>query len=58
LLVVLAAVGVGYERVMAARDAQSFPPPGRIVTVDDQTMHLVCIGNGAPTVVMNAGLGG
>ena len=28
LLVVLAAVGFGYERVMAARDAQSFPPTG------------------------------
>jgi len=48
LLVVLAAVGLGYERVMAASDARSFPPPGRLVTVDGQTMHLVCIGSGAP----------
>ena len=34
LLVMLAAVGFGYERVKAARDAQNFPPPGRIVAVD------------------------
>ena len=60
LLVLLAAVGFGYERVMAARDAQSYPPPGRIVTVDGHTMHLDCIGTAgdAPTVVMDAGLGG
>jgi pimeloyl-ACP methyl ester carboxylesterase len=58
LLVVLAAVGFGYERVMEARDAHNFPPPGRIVTVDGQAMHLACTGSGGPTVLMDAGLGG
>ena len=28
------------------------------VIVDDHTMHLVCTVSGAPTVVMDAGLGG
>lgn len=58
LLVVLAAVGFGYESVMAAGDARRFPAPGRVLTVDGQAMHLLCTGTGSPTVVMDAGLGG
>jgi pimeloyl-ACP methyl ester carboxylesterase len=58
LLVVLAAVGFGYERVMAAGDARSFPPPGRTLNVDGYAMHLLCTGTGSTTVVMDAGLGG
>src|SRR5918911_897063 len=56
--VVLAAVGFGYERVMAAGDARSFPPPGRTLTVDGYAPHVFCTGSGSPTVVMDAGLGG
>ena len=58
LPVVLAAVGFGYERVMAAADARSFPPPGRTLTVDGYALHVFCTGSGSPTVVMDAGLGG
>lgn len=34
------------------------PPPGRFVTVDGARLHLWCIGQGSPTVVLEAGLGG
>ncbi|MGD9600432.1 MAG: alpha/beta fold hydrolase [Gammaproteobacteria bacterium] len=34
------------------------PPPGRLVEVDGHRMHVFCRGHGAPTVVMDAGLGG
>lgn len=34
------------------------PPPGRFVTVDGARLHLWCIGDGSPTVVLEAGLGG
>lgn len=33
-------------------------PPGRLVDVGGRTMHLYCIGRGAPTVVIDTGLGG
>jgi pimeloyl-ACP methyl ester carboxylesterase len=58
LPVVLAAIGFGYETVMAAGDARSFPAPGRTLDVAGHAMHLACTGTGSPTVVMDAGLGG
>jgi pimeloyl-ACP methyl ester carboxylesterase len=58
LLVVLAGVGFGYEQVMAAGEARSFPAPGRMLTVDGYPIHLDCTGTGSPTVVLDAGLGG
>lgn len=33
-------------------------PPGQIVNVGSHRMHILCIGSGQPTVVMDAGLGG
>ncbi|MCC7121241.1 MAG: alpha/beta hydrolase [Gammaproteobacteria bacterium] len=33
-------------------------PPGRLVDVGGRHMHLYCIGRGAPTVVIDTGLGG
>lgn len=33
-------------------------PPGRLVPVAGGTMHLLCQGEGSPTVVLDAGLGG
>lgn len=32
-------------------------PPGRLVDLGGRTMHLYCIGRGAPTVVIDTGLG-
>jgi pimeloyl-ACP methyl ester carboxylesterase len=58
LLVGLLAIGFGYERLMAAGDARSFPAPGQMLSVDGYAMHLNCAGEGSPTVVMDAGLGG
>lgn len=33
-------------------------PPGRLVDVGGRMMHLYCIGRGAPTIVIDTGLGG
>lgn len=35
----------------------SGPPAGELVEVDGRTMHLACVGDGAPVVVFEAGLG-
>jgi pimeloyl-ACP methyl ester carboxylesterase len=41
-----------------ATRADEFQPPGRLVPVFDTLLHLDCTGSGAPTVVLEAGLGG
>jgi pimeloyl-ACP methyl ester carboxylesterase len=32
------------------------PPPGRLVDVEGRRLHLVCLGQGSPTVVLEAGI--
>jgi pimeloyl-ACP methyl ester carboxylesterase len=41
-----------------AQDAVSMPPPGRLLRIADTTLHILCTGAGAPTIVLQAGLGG
>lgn len=54
---VLAALGTGFQHLASERDTARFPPPGRLVTVDEHHIHLVCLGSGEPTVVLDGGLG-
>lgn len=57
--VALIAAGLGamYEASAKGADSRRHPPPGRLFLVGTQRLHLHCIGEGAPTVVMEAGLG-
>jgi pimeloyl-ACP methyl ester carboxylesterase len=57
LIVLLALGGAGYEAIMAAGDAKRYPPPGQLVDVGGYRMHLHCVGQGSPTVLLDAGLG-
>jgi pimeloyl-ACP methyl ester carboxylesterase len=58
LIVLLALGGATYEAIMAAGDGKRYPPPGQLVDVGGYSLHLHCIGQGSPTVVLDAGLGG
>ena len=58
LIVLLALGGASYEAIMAAGDGKRYPPPGKLVDVGGYRLHLHCIGQGSPTVVLDAGLGG
>lgn len=51
----LPTVGVAYEAVMAAGDADRYPTPGRLIDVDGHLMHLNCMGEGSPTVILESG---
>ena len=53
----LASGGATYEAIMAAGDDKRYPPPGQLVDVGGYRLHLHCIGQGSPTVVLDAGLG-
>jgi pimeloyl-ACP methyl ester carboxylesterase len=57
LIVLLAASGATYEAIMRAGDAKRYPPPGQLVEVGGHRLHLNCVGQGSPTVVLDAGLG-
>jgi pimeloyl-ACP methyl ester carboxylesterase len=55
----LAALGVAgavYQSLSEARDAEKFPPPGRLVDVGGHRLHLNCTGEGTPAVVLDSGL--
>ena len=61
-LVGLAALGAMYQVSATARDAQRYPPTGQLVKVGSGArpaqLHLVCQGEGSPTVILEHGGGG
>jgi pimeloyl-ACP methyl ester carboxylesterase len=60
LVLVLLLAGVAFQFVMTRIDARRYPAPGELVEVRGYSLHLYCTGReaGAPTVVMDSGLGG
>ncbi|MCG6117872.1 MAG: alpha/beta hydrolase [Aquimonas sp.] len=57
LLLIAAAAGAAWQAWAERRDAQVFPPPGRLLDIGGHRLHLHCAGNGTPTVWLEAGLG-
>jgi pimeloyl-ACP methyl ester carboxylesterase len=56
LLIALAATGATYQAVATARDTAAFPAPGQLVDVGGYKLHIHCVGDGRPTVVLEASL--
>jgi pimeloyl-ACP methyl ester carboxylesterase len=56
LVVVVAIVGAGYERLGRSRAMRDFPPPGMLVDIGGRRIHIDCRGTGTPVVVFEAGL--
>ena len=56
-VLVLACAGAAYQWIAHNRDMRLNPPPGQLVNVGGYRMHLYCIGQGSPTVVLDSGLG-
>jgi len=56
LLVIMIVAGSGYQWFSAKADRADFPPPGELYSVDGLNIHLDCRGQGAPTVLLEAGL--
>jgi pimeloyl-ACP methyl ester carboxylesterase len=57
VVLVLARAGAAYQWIAHNRDMCLNPPPGQLVDVGGYRMHLYCIGQGSPTVVLDSGLG-
>lgn len=54
---VLLGVGTLTQRYFERQDADQYPAPGVLIDVNGTRLHLRCIGEGSPTVVMIAGAG-
>ena len=54
ILVFLVLAGATYQGAATALERRQFPHPGRLVDVGGHQLHLYCIGEGSPTVVLEA----
>ena len=55
LLVLAALAGSSYQFIAGKMAEDRYPPPGEMVDIGGYRLHLKCSGEGAPTVVMQAG---
>jgi pimeloyl-ACP methyl ester carboxylesterase len=56
-VLLLAAVGGGYETVRETLDKAAYAMPGQLIDVGGHKLHISCTGSGSPTVILEAGLG-
>ena len=56
-ILLLAAVGGGYQTIRESQDRASLTMPGQLVDVGGYELHISCVGSGSPTVILEAGLG-
>ncbi len=57
LVLLVGLSGVLYQALSSAYDARRFPPPGKLIDIGGYKLHLNETGEGAPTVVLDAGMG-
>ncbi len=55
---ILADVGAIYQAIASAVDRRRYPPPGRLIEIGNHRLHLIDMGRGGPTVILEAGGGG
>lgn len=55
-IALLLAAGVLYQSLGVPRDAARLPPPGRMVDIGGNRLHLHEMGDGKPTVVLESGI--
>src|SRR5215211_3860851 len=53
-LVTLAVIGAIYQAIATQIDQRTYSPPGEMVDVNGQLMHINCMGEGGPTVILEA----
>jgi pimeloyl-ACP methyl ester carboxylesterase len=53
-LLALAVIGAIYQAIATQIDQRTYSPPGEMVDVDGHLMHINCLGEGSPTVILEA----
>lgn len=54
----LAIAGTSYQLIREYLDNRKYPPPGKLVEIGDYKLHYQVMGEGSPTVILDAGIGG
>src|SRR5215211_3955761 len=57
VLLALAVLEAIYQAIATMRAERAYPPPGEIVDVGGYSLHINCVGQGSPTVLLDSGLG-
>lgn len=50
---VLAITGMIYQTAATESDQRKYPPPGILVNVNGHKMHIYCMGEGSPTIILD-----
>ncbi|MFN8374559.1 MAG: alpha/beta hydrolase [Anaerolineae bacterium] len=58
VIIGLPVLGLIYQAISVELDMRSYPPPGQMIDVGGYSLHIYCVGEGSPTVIMDSGLGG
>src|SRR5215217_1063050 len=53
-LLALAVLGTIYQAIATKIDQRSYSPPGELVDVGGHSLHIDCLGEGSPTVILEA----
>lgn len=56
-IVALAVTGVSYQVIATEMDQRTYPPQGQLVDSGGYNLHIYCMGEGNPTVILETGLG-
>lgn len=54
VIVILPALGMTYQEVGATSDRRTYPAPGQMVDVGGYSLHIHCLGEGSPVVILDA----
>jgi pimeloyl-ACP methyl ester carboxylesterase len=54
LIVALGLLGATYQAAAGKADEKRFPPPGQLIDVGGYRMHIHCLGEGSPTVLLDS----
>ena len=46
--------GCAYQTISEWNEARAYPPPGQMIDVSGYKLHLYCMGEGTPTVILDA----
>jgi pimeloyl-ACP methyl ester carboxylesterase len=53
-IVSIAMLGASYQAAATWMDARRYPPPGQLVDVGGYQVHIYCVGQGSPAVILDA----
>jgi len=57
-VLLLSIAGTIYQTAATEADSRNYPPPGNLIDVGAFKMHIYCVGEGSPTVILEALSGG